>query len=96
MGFHDTRPVQSNFVVDAAVLQLIVPKLQWPAMAASIVAAWLVASQSSRRRNHGFWWFLASNILWTIWVVQDGARAIVVFQFALAALNLHGAKKYLD
>jgi hypothetical protein len=28
--------------------------------------------------------------------VQDGARAIVVFQFALAALNLHGAKKYLD
>ena len=32
--------------------------LQWPAMVASLVAAWLVASSSERRRAVGFWVFL--------------------------------------
>ena len=67
--------------------------LQWPAMVATVVAAWLVASQSRRRRNWGFWWFLASNILWVVWAWHVQAWALIVLQVCLAALNLRGAKK---
>ena len=35
--------------------------IQWPAMVATVVAAWLVASQ--RKREFGFWCFLFSNVL---------------------------------
>jgi hypothetical protein len=73
----------------AALLQL----LQWPAMVVTVVAAWLVASQSRRRRTIGFWTFLASNALWIIWGWQDGAHALIVLQLALAALNIRGAFK---
>ena len=41
--------------------------LQWPAMVVTIVAAWLVASQSKRKSTIGFWVFLASNVLWSVW-----------------------------
>ena len=67
--------------------------LQWPAMVASIVAAYLVASTSKRRRNAGFWWFLGSNILWIWWGIHDQAWALIVLQVALFALNLRGLKK---
>jgi hypothetical protein len=67
--------------------------LQWPGMVASVVAAWLVASQSKRRRQHGFWWFIASNILWIVWGWHDHAWALIVLQFALATLNIRGLKK---
>jgi hypothetical protein len=73
----------------AALLQ----RLQWPAMVVTVVAAWLVASQSRRRRTVGFWTFLASNALWIIWGWQDGAHALIVLQLALAALNIRGAFK---
>jgi len=29
--------------------------IQWPAMLATVIAAWLVAAQSKRRRQVGFW-----------------------------------------
>lgn len=67
--------------------------LQWPAMAASVVAAWLVASTRAHRRNIGFWVFLASNVLWVVWGWPQHAYALVVLQFALAAMNLRGLKK---
>lgn len=38
--------------------------LQWPAMAITLLAAWLVASQRQGRRSLGFWVFLLSNALW--------------------------------
>lgn len=41
--------------------------VQWAAMVVSVVAAWLVGSQLKRRRLAGFWWFMASNILWITW-----------------------------
>jgi hypothetical protein len=37
--------------------------IQWPAMVATVVAAWLVASQKKRKREFGFWCFLFSNVL---------------------------------
>ncbi|MFL6692522.1 MAG: hypothetical protein ACJ8GO_06140 [Ramlibacter sp.] len=67
--------------------------LQWPAMAASLLAAWLVASSRKSRRNVGFWVFLASNVLWTAWGWHDGAWALITLQVALAALNIRGVCK---
>ena len=67
--------------------------VQWPAMATTLVAAWLVGSQSKNRRNLGFWCFVASNVLWVLWGWHDSAYALVALQFGLFALNLRGARK---
>jgi hypothetical protein len=67
--------------------------VQWPAMLVTIVAAWLVASTRKRRRALGFWCFLLSNVLWIAWGWHTSAHALVVLQFALAALNIRGALK---
>ena len=67
--------------------------IQWPAMVATIVAAWLVASQNKRKREFGFWCFLLSNALWVIWGLHDDAYALIALQIALAALNIRGAWK---
>ena len=42
----------------------IIELLPWPAMAASLLAAWLVGSRTAARRFAGFWVFLVSNALW--------------------------------
>lgn len=70
--------------------------LQWPAMAVTLVSAWLVASQSERKQAVGFWCFLASNVLWVIWGWHDGALALIVLQVGLFAMNLRGAMKNDD
>ena len=67
--------------------------IQWPAMVASVTAAWLVASQTKRRRLFGFWWFMASNVLWIAWGWHTKAWALIVLQLALAFLNVRGARK---
>lgn len=67
--------------------------LQWPATAATIAAAWLVAAESSQRRNAGFWIFLLSNGLWIVWAVYAAAPALIVLQLGLAAMNIRGAIK---
>jgi hypothetical protein len=67
--------------------------LQWPAMAVTVAAAWLVASQAKHRRGIGFWCFLASNVLWIVWAWHDRAYALIALQLALAALNVRGAQK---
>jgi len=71
----------------------IVDLVQWPAMAATVVAAWLVASRSARRRAIGFWVFLASNAMWVAWGLHDHAYALVGLQFCLAAINIRGVYK---
>ncbi|MFL6581626.1 MAG: hypothetical protein ACJ8G2_12855 [Burkholderiales bacterium] len=67
--------------------------IQWPAMVATVIAAWLVASQHKRKREFGFWVFLLSNVLWVIWGLYDKAFALIALQIALAALNIRGARK---
>jgi hypothetical protein len=67
--------------------------LQWPAMLVTVAAAWLTGSQSKRRRQAGFWCFLASNVLWLAWGWYAAAYALIVLQVALAAMNLRGAYK---
>jgi hypothetical protein len=67
--------------------------VQWPAMLATVIAAWLIAAQSKRRRKIGFWCFLLSNALWIAWGWHDHAYALIALQLALAALNIRGALK---
>ena len=67
--------------------------IQWPAMVITIVASWLVASQSKRRRKVGFWIFLLSNALWVAWGWSDEAYALIVLQIVLAVMNIRGASK---
>jgi hypothetical protein len=64
--------------------------LQWPAMVVTVVAAWLVASTRRRKRVIGFWVFLASNILWSIWGWHSSAYALIVLQVLLALMNARG------
>jgi hypothetical protein len=64
--------------------------LQWPAMVVTIVAAWLVASRSSRKRTIGFWVFIVSNVLWSVWGWHQSAYALIVLQIALALMNARG------
>ena len=64
--------------------------VQWPAMVVTIVGAWLVASRSKRRRTIGFWVFLASNVLWSIWGWHTRAYALIILQVFLAATNARG------
>lgn len=67
--------------------------VQWPAMVASLAAAWLVASAAERRRAYGFWVFLLSNVLWIAWGLHTGGWALVALQLGLAAMNVRGLKK---
>ena len=67
--------------------------VQWPAMAATIIAAWLVASRHKHGRVIGFWVFIVSNVLWIVWGWHDRAFALIALQFALAALNIRGVVK---
>ena len=71
----------------------LVDLLQWPAMALTLAASWWVASSSSKRRNLGFWLFMASNVLWGAWGLYAHAYALVVLQVGLAALNVRGMRK---
>lgn len=67
--------------------------LQWPAMAVTVAAAWLVACTGRTQRNAGFWLFLLSNVLWIAWGWIAHAHALIVLQVALAAMNIRGAVK---
>lgn len=67
--------------------------LQWPAMAVTVFGAWLVASSSARRRKAGFYVYVLSNLLWSVWGVYAQAYALVVLQLALFAMNLRGLSR---
>lgn len=61
-------------------------------MAATVIAAWLVASTARRRRQAGFWCFLVSNVLWAAWGWHDQAWALLGLQGFLAIENLRGLR----
>jgi hypothetical protein len=62
-------------------------------MAATLIAAWLVGSQSARKRRWGFGWFILSNILWIVWGWYAGAYALIALQVGLFAINIRGSRK---
>lgn len=67
--------------------------IQWPAMVVTVAAAWFVASSKKSRRNTGFWLFIASNVLWSVWGSYAHAYALIALQIALAIMNIRGASK---
>ncbi|MDM0005932.1 hypothetical protein QTI51_12220 [Variovorax sp. J22G73] len=77
-------------------MQDLLSLIQWPAFAASVAAAWLVASREKSRRNLGFWIFLLSNVLWVAWGLHTSAWALIALQVCLAALNIRGLFKTED
>jgi len=64
--------------------------LQWPAMAVSLIAAYLVGAKRAERRILGFWTFIFSNVLWIVWALHDEAWALIALQVALLAMNVRG------
>jgi hypothetical protein len=64
--------------------------LQWPAMAVSLIAAYLVGATRAERRILGFWTFIFSNVLWIVWGLHDEAWALIALQVALLAMNVRG------
>lgn len=70
--------------------------LQWPAMAVTVLAAWLIGARSARRRMTGFWVFILSNVLWVMWGLYTHAYALILLQFCLCAMNCRGLKKNAD
>jgi hypothetical protein len=71
----------------------VLDAIQWPAMAVTLLAAWLVASRDKSRRAHGFWWFIGSNVLWIAWAWHVQAWALIALQAGLFAMNVRGAVK---
>jgi hypothetical protein len=61
-------------------------------MVITIAAAWGAGSERKGRRRLGFWLFLLSNVLGTIWGIHAGAWALVVLQASLAIMNVRGAR----
>lgn len=70
-----------------------VDALQWPAMIATLVAAWLVASKHQHRRRWGFWIFIVSNALWIAWGWHTQAYALITLQVGLFVMNLRGIER---
>lgn len=68
----------------------LIDALQWPAMAVTITAGWLVASRQPSRRRIGFYSFLLSNALWVAWGWNDGAYALITLQCCLVVSNVRG------
>lgn len=76
--------------------ETFIDALQWPAMATTLVAAWLVGSRTRRKRLWGFGWFILSNLLWIAWGLHAQAYALIVLQVGLFMMNLRGTRKNLD
>jgi hypothetical protein len=71
----------------------MVGSLQWVAMVVTVLAAWFVGSSLKRRRQFGFWTYLASNVLWAIWGISAQAWGLVVLQVFLAGMNVRGLRR---
>jgi len=67
--------------------------MQWPAMIATLIAAWFVASQSRKMRNMGFWIYILSNVLWVLWGWQNNGYALIALQVGLFLMNIRGIRK---
>jgi hypothetical protein len=67
--------------------------LQWPAMAVTLYAGYLVGSKREGRRVFGFSMFVLSNVLWIVWGWHDEAWALIGLQVGLFAMNVRGILK---
>ncbi len=71
----------------------ILGMLEWPAMAISLAAAWLIASKNPQKRTWAFWMLILGNVLWIAWGWGDTAYALIALNAGLMALNIRGILK---
>ena len=74
----------------------MIDKLQWPAMAISLVAAWWMGSKKAGKRMLAFLMLSAGNLLWIAWGWGEGAFALIALNVGLLALNIRGIMKNED
>jgi hypothetical protein len=67
--------------------------LQWPAMAVTLLAAYLIGSKRAKVRIVGFSTFILSNVLWIVWGWHDSAWALIALQVGLMTMNIRGIFK---
>ena len=70
--------------------------VQWPAMAVTLLAGWLVASKGRLRRRWGFAMFILSNVLWIVWGWHTQSFALVALQVGLFFMNMRGEEENSD
>jgi hypothetical protein len=71
----------------------LIDLLQWPAMAATLYASYLIGSKRPERRIFGFSMFILSNVLWIAWGWQDEAWALITLQLGLMTMNVRAIVK---
>jgi hypothetical protein len=69
-------------------LDSLIDFLQWPAMAVTLCAAFLVGARHARRRTFGFYACILSNKLSIAWGLHDEAWALIALQVGLLAMNV--------
>lgn len=74
-------------------MEEILDALQWPAMAVTLYAAYVIGSKSAKRRIFGFIMFILSNVLWIVWGWHDEAWALITLQVALMCTNIRNIIK---
>lgn len=67
--------------------------LEWPAMAISLAAAYLLASQRPEKRVVAFWLLIIGNVMWIAWGWGEDAWALIALNAGLMALNVRGIFK---
>jgi hypothetical protein len=71
----------------------LIDLLQWPAMAVTLFASYLIGSKRTERRIFGFSMFILSNVLWIAWGWHDEAWALITLQLGLMTMNVRGIVK---
>ncbi len=74
----------------------ILPLLEWPAMAISLVAAYLLGSVKPGKRIVAFVMLIVGNVLWIGWGWGNDAKALIALNLGLMALNVRGIFKNED
>ncbi|MGZ8287571.1 MAG: hypothetical protein ACXW2U_14300 [Telluria sp.] len=67
--------------------------LEWPAMAISLAAAYLLASQRPEKRVVAFWLLIVGNVMWIAWGWGEDAWALIALNAGLMVLNVRGIFK---
>lgn len=67
--------------------------MEWPAMAITLLAAWLIASKDPHKRVLAFVLLIIGNLLWIGWGWRDTAWALIALNIGLMGLNIRGILK---
>ena len=77
-------------------MEEFVAKLEWPAMAISLAAAWWMGSRKAQKRVVAFVMLIVGNLMWIAWGWGAQAWALIALNAGLMALNVRGIVKNED